>query len=555
MVATVDESTPLSRERDPGSYDAIVRNSPPENEGDNTSDEESNLISRPSSRDAPVQAMTSVSTIVAVLLLGEFISNADGTLVLAATGPISSQFNRLQDASWLSTAYTLGLCAAQPMYGKLSDIYGRKVLLLAAYFLFAFGCLVCGTGSEMWMVILGRAISGIGGAGIMGVGSIIITDIVPRREVASWRAYVNISMTLGRSVGGPVGGWLTDSIGWRWLFILQAPLIGIAAILVCAKLNISYPGTNVTPKESKTSPLRRVDFLGTFLLAAAIVSIVVLLDRGGQAFPWISWISSLLFGLGVLLLVAFVLVEIYVAREPIFELRILRRPNVAASYLIGSLQIMAQVGMMFSVPLYFQVTERASATAAGAQLVPAVVGNTIGGLLAGGFIRQTGRYNILVVLAGLVAAITYALLFLRWNGHTGIWESLYIIPGGMGTGIASASAFVTMTAFLEPQEIPMATGGYMLLFSFAMTAGTTTANTFLGLEFKRQLERNLHGPDAQKIISHAMSDTRYIAQLTGRLREIVVNCFVAGLKHPYLISLVCSLLSSLTGLTVRHNSL
>ncbi|KAE8370217.1 major facilitator superfamily domain-containing protein [Aspergillus caelatus] len=491
-------------------------------------DEESPLLSSPTANDErKVELSTSISTIVAVLLLGEFISNADSTLVMAATAKVSSEFNQLQDASWLSTGYTLG--------------YSVVVHSSANEWLFR------GIGRDLWTVIVGRAVSGIGGAGIMTLGSVIITDIVPRREVASWRAYINIAMTLGRSVGGPVGGWLTDAIGWRWLFLLQIPFIVLGGLLVISKLNITYHAP------SKAS-IRRVDFLGAGLLGASVVAIIMLLDRGGHAFAWISLPSFLLGGIGIALLVLFVWAE-RVAAEPIFDLRILARPNVASSYMVGFLQITSQLGMLFSVPLYFQVSQRASATVAGGHLVPAVVGNTVGGLLAGTFIRRTGRYKALLVVGGLVAAITHVLMLIRWNGHTNFGESLYIIPGGIGTGIASASAFVAMTALLEPQNMAMATGGYMLIVSFAMTTGITMTNTVLGLGFKHQLEQNLHGKGANKIIRRATSDTNYIAKLEGKIWEIVVGCFVAGLKNTYVICLVFSILGSLIALTIRHHHL
>ncbi|OQE84119.1 hypothetical protein PENNAL_c0029G09852 [Penicillium nalgiovense] len=461
------------------------------NANSHSQDEESPLLPQ-SDAEPKHKALTGVGTIIAVFLLGEFISNADATLVMAAAGRISSEFNRLRDASWLSTCYTLGLCAAQPMYGKLSDIYGRKPMLLFSYLLFSVGCIVSGLGIHMWVVILGRATSGMGGAGIMTISSIIITDIVPKREVATWRAYVNIAMTLGRSLGGPLGGWLSDTIGWRWLFILQAPFLALAAVLVIVKLNVEKP-------HSKESKLTKIDFLGTALLGSSIVAMTTLLDQGGKSFPWSSWWTVLLASNGVSLVVAFVLVEAYIAREPIFNLRILRRTNVSMAYIIGALQIAAQLGMMFSVPLYFQVTQRASTTAAGVHLIPAVIGNTLGGLLAGIFIQRTGQFKVLLVLAGMVAGISYLLLYLRWDGHSSFWESLFILPGGVGTGIASASSFIAMSAMLPAEEIAMATAGYMLIVGFSMTAGVTTSNSVLGKEFQRQLRLNLHGPGSEKV--------------------------------------------------------
>ncbi|PLN78470.1 efflux pump antibiotic resistance protein [Aspergillus taichungensis] len=517
-------------------------------------DEESALLARPAhAEQQSVKLLTSVSTVVAVLLLGEFITNADGTLVMAAAAPISSQFQRLQDASWLSTGYTLSLCAAQPMYGKLSDIYGRKPVLLVAYAFFAFGCLISGIGHGLWMVILGRAVSGIGGAGIMTLGSVIITDIVPRRDLASWRAYINIAMTLGRSVGGPLGGWLTDAVGWRWLFLLQIPFIAAGAILVIVKLQIAPPDTTYA------ASIRRVDFLGTALLATSIISLITVLDRGGHAFPWVSWPALLLGGSGLALGALFVTVEKSktLTPEPIFDLCILSsNRNVPIAYAISFLQITAQLGMVFAVPLYMQASQRASTTRAGAHMIPSVAGNTLGGLLAGYVTRRTGRYKFLLIIAGPVAAVSYVLVLVRWRDQPlSPWESLDILPGGLGTGIASAAAFVAMSALLAPGDVAMATGGYMLVTSLAMTTGVTVTNTVLGLGFRRGLGRRLHGSEADEIIHRAMSDANYIAGLEGRLREIVVRCYVDGLQGTYVISLVCSVLGSLLGWMVRQHRL
>lgn len=234
-------------------------------------------------------------------------------------------------------------------------------------------------------------------------------------------------------------------------------------------------------------------------MATSIAATILLLDQGGKAFPWASLPALVLVSSGVLTLALFVYTELYVAPEPIFKLQILRRPNVAASYLVSSFQVAAQVGMMFTVPLYFQVSDRASSTVAGAHMIPAVAGNAIGGLTAGSYIRRTGNYKSILVAAGLIACISYLMQFLRWNGDTGFWESLYIVFGGLGSGSASAAAFVSMAAFLEPSEMAMATGGYSLLLNFALTAGITSNYTLLSSEFRRQLQRRLQGEGAHKV--------------------------------------------------------
>lgn len=344
------------------------------------------------------------------------------------------------------------------------------------------------------------------------------------------------------------------------MFLIQAIMFCLAALLVAVKLSIKKPHRDEQaediPEPSSRSKLGRIDFLGIICLAVSISTAILLLDLGGQKFPWLSPYTVLLSVTSIISFIGFTVVEAYIAPEPVFSLRIIRQPNVAASYIVMGLQIMAQVSLMFSIPLYFQVTAHASATVGGAHLAPAVIGNAIGGLLTGAIIKRTGRYKAIIVSAGLIASVAYTLLFFRWNGNTNFWESLYIIPGGFGTGIAGAGVFVSMSSMLEPNHVAMATSGFFFCSNIGITGGVTASNALLGIEFKKQLEKNLHGPEAQKvskgstspfdmtrsylktnrykqIIKRATSDVHYISNLTGHLREIVIACYVSGLKHTY----------------------
>lgn len=164
----------------------------------------------------PVLPQDHVAATISLLLIGVFVANTDSSLVLATNTTIASSFSSLPSASWLTTSYVMATCAAQPIVGKLSDIFGRKEVLLVSYVIFALGSGICGVGQSMWQVIAGRVISGLGGAGMSVVVAVLITDLVPLIEVASRRSYVNIVATTGRMVGGPLGGLLADLIGWRY---------------------------------------------------------------------------------------------------------------------------------------------------------------------------------------------------------------------------------------------------------------------------------------------------------------------------------------------------
>lgn len=283
-------------------------------------------------------------------------------------------------------------------------------------------------------------------------------------------------------------------------FTGQAVLIAISALLALFKLNIPFKPLDEELPNSKPK-FSRIDFAGTFFLSASVISGITVLDFGGKKFSWTSLWSISLGLTGIILFITFLLTEAYWAKEPIFSLRILRQPNVAASYLVMTLQLLSQVGMMYTIPLYFQITSRATASSAGAHLVPAVVGNAVAGILSGAFIKRTGRYKCLTVAAGLIASVTYILEYFRWNGNTNAWESLYIIPSGIGTGIAQAASFVAMTSCLEQKDIAMATSGVFLLTTAGVSASITANNAALEREFRSQLQNNLTGTGIEKVSS------------------------------------------------------
>ncbi|KAH7013083.1 major facilitator superfamily domain-containing protein [Ilyonectria destructans] len=359
----------------------------------NTVDEESPLLDHADGgtrEDQPAKqggGNPLTASVMAILLLGELISHADTTLIFAAAPQIASELGSLRGVGWLATSYTLGVCSMQPLYGRLSDIFGRKAMLLFAYCILSIGCIICGTSTTLFQIIIGRAISGIGGAGVMTMASIIITDSVPKRDFAKYRSYINLATTLGRSIGGPIGGFISDYLGWQWLFWIRIPFfaLSISLILISLKGDVDQtPDTDSDDsmqKQSFRQKWRKVDYKGALLLAKAIVSLILLLDVAGTgAFsPSVAFLTASVVVFGHL----FVFWELFGAETPIFNLRILAKPNATLSYLVDYFQVFAQVGMMFSVPMYFQVTQRAPATASGAHIVPAVVANTFGALVSG----------------------------------------------------------------------------------------------------------------------------------------------------------------------------
>ena len=279
-------------------------------------------------------------------------------MVITVYNTISSDLGHFQDAMWVVTAYQLGLAPAQPLYGKLSDIFGHKAMFTIAYTLFGIGCILCGLGGTLFQFAAGRVIAGAGGAGMRSLVSSLIVHLVPLRDVAMWRSYMYVAATVGRSVGAPLGGVLTDTIGWRGSFMYQAPFVLLALVLVWWKLPAEFEH-NITAREDTLSKgtrqrtlskLRRIDFLGAFLLATSIVAFLLIFNFASKNLtvsdPFVLGFILLWIWCGLL----FLLVEAKYASEPIFPLRLLLERDVLTAYLIIGLLIMGSMSVSLPSP-------------------------------------------------------------------------------------------------------------------------------------------------------------------------------------------------------------
>ncbi|KAI9650714.1 hypothetical protein NHQ30_000737 [Ciborinia camelliae] len=490
---------------------------------------------------------------ISLLLIGVFMSYADGTLVLATYGTIASEFRALSDASWLTTSYSLAMCAVQPITGKISDIYGRKPVLLISYGFFVIGSVLTGLSQTMWQTVMGRAVAGIGGAGMSVMVSVLIVDIVPLIHVAAWRSYVNVVGTIGRSIGGPLGGLLADTIGWRWSFIGQGPLMLFAIALVAYKLPDRSLSNEPIQAKDGPSKLRRIDFVGAFMLTGTIGAFIGALSLGGQALPWFHpTVIGLLLG-SIVLGAVFVTYEVNVATEPIFPPALVIQRDVAASYAINALQLGAQCGMMYSVPLYFRVTQGSSNTTAGLHISPAVFGNTTGGLIAGWLITRTGRYKYLLTLSTLSSIFSYTILLTTWHSnHLSLVSSLSIFPGGFGLGITAACTFIALTVSVQKKEMAMATAGMYLMSSIGLVVGIALCagvqNSALGEALGRL------GLD-ECIVRKVMDDVGSVKDLHRDVKMKVIEAYVRSLGSSYAVSIGLSGLAFLVSLLVREKKI
>ena len=294
------------------------------------------------------EAQKQLKYIIPAVAIGVFLSAADQTLIVSSYGRIGSELQALDKTTWIATGYFFTLAAFQPLYGKLSDIFGRKAALLFAYVVFGLGCLFCGLARNMNELIAARAFAGIGGGGMTTVVSILLSDIIPLRERGTWQGYINIIYSSGAGIGAPLGGVLADTIGWRWAFLIQAPMCFIAFLSVALVLHL--PNKDDTPWTTK---LRRIDFLGAFTLVAAVALLLLGLDRGSN-FSWRAPITIISLCISLPLFGLFAFLETKVAAEPFAPARIVADKGLSACYLCNFFAFGSWLATLFYIPLFYQ---------------------------------------------------------------------------------------------------------------------------------------------------------------------------------------------------------
>ncbi|KXN85815.1 Vacuolar membrane amino acid uptake transporter fnx2, partial [Leucoagaricus sp. SymC.cos] len=433
---------------------------------------------------------------VAPILVGVFLSAMDNTIVISSFGAIGTYFDELEKTSWIATAYLLTVSSFQPLYGKLSDIFGRKSCILFAYCIFAIGCVLCGSARNMNMLIACRSLAGIGGGGMATLASIIISDLVPLRSRGTWQGLMNIVWSCGNTAGASLGGFLADSIGWRWGFFIQLPFAITSGISVYFFLKLP------TPTTSSTIPnFRRIDFAGAITLVCAVFCLLFGLSRGGNI-GWqnASTVASLISF--ALLFIIFGFIEGHIAAEPFAPPRIVFSRSLIASYLVNFLSVAASFGQLFHISLYFQAVLGKTAATTGAWLVVTIAADLSSSLICGVLMQSTGRYYWLstgaysVMASGIIVVMGGTGVF-RTKGSLGeIVAGLAVTALGYGGGITTS--LVSLIANVDRSDQAVATAVTYFFRSLGSVVGLSVGSTLVQTTLRSTLRHTVKGKDADE---------------------------------------------------------
>ncbi len=417
-----------------------------------------------------------ILTILSGLILGMFLAALDQTIVSTAIRTIGDDLNGLSVQAWVTTAFLITSTIATPLFGKLSDIYGRKPFFMLAISIFIAGSMLCGLAQSMYQLAAFRAFQGIGAGGLFPLALAIIGDIIPPRERARYQGYFMAVFATASVLGPVVGGFFagTKSIlgisGWRWIFYINVPIGVLALLVVQAVLKLEH-----------TRRDHRIDWGGAAALVVALVPLLIIAEQG-RTWGWAGGSAFVCYILGAIGLVSFLLVEARMGDEALLPLRLFKGSVFAIgstqSFIIG----MGMFGGLVSIPLYLQIVKGASPTKAGLLILPLVGGIMAASLLAGQVTSRTGRYKIFPVV-GSVLLVIGMLLLSQVGADTALWKTdLCMVVFGAGLGMNMQSIVLAMQNAVEPRDMGVATSAVTF---FRQVGGSMGTAIFLSILFSR----------------------------------------------------------------------
>jgi EmrB/QacA subfamily drug resistance transporter len=457
-----------------------------------------------------------VRTILMSLMLTMFLAALDQTIVATALPTIGRQFGDVANLSWVITAYLLASTAVAPVFGTLSDIYGRRATVIAALSLFIVGSIICALAPSMPILIIARGLQGVGGGGILPVVQTVISDVVTPRERGQYQAYFS-AVWVAAGIGGPVlGGFFAEHLHWSMIFWINVPL----ALLAMARL---LPKMGKLPVYHR---MRKVDWLGGLLLMASAVVFMLVLTWGGNRYLWLSPTIIAMLGASVALAGSFV----WSARrtdEPFLPLSLFGGSVVPFGLVAGACAMGAMTGLTVHLPLYYEVVYHLTASQAGLALIPLAAISTFGAAISGRTMARGRRYKYVAIIGDIVAAACGFAMALTTLPLWGLLILLSVFALGLGTTFPIT--VVSLQNSVARAQVGTITGAMnffrMLMASFTVAAFAAILLMALGADISLAGEHR--GPVSSIPMADMVTAFRYVFGAAGGLMVVAAICMIA----------------------------
>ncbi|WP_189208757.1 MDR family MFS transporter [Actinokineospora fastidiosa] len=439
-----------------------------------------------------------ILVILSGLMLGMLLAALDQTIMSSAMKTIADQLHGQTIQAWATTAYLITATISTPLYGKLSDILGRKPLYLTAITVFLIGSVLCGIADSMYELAAYRAVQGLGAGGLMSLALAIIADITSPRERGRYQGYFMAVWGLSSVAGPVVGGFFAgiDTVagidGWRWVFLINVPIALVGLFVVARNLNVPH----------KRVP-QKVDYLGAITLTIGLVPLLIVAEQGRE-WGWASPAALTAYALGVVGIAAFIAVERRMGDAALLPLRLFRRSVFTVANLVNFIMGMGMFGAMMSLPLYLQIVKGASPTESGLMTLPLTFGIIVSAMASGQAIARTGRYRVFPIV-GLGLTTVSLIAFSLIGVDTPLWTTMLImVVIGAGLGLCMQTLILAIQNDVPVRDMGVATSAGTFFRSIGGTVGTAT---FLSILF------TVVGGRIQSSIDAARTDPAFLAAL------------------------------------------
>ncbi|KAF2161891.1 hypothetical protein M409DRAFT_69424 [Zasmidium cellare ATCC 36951] len=430
-----------------------------------------------------------IVVIMLALCMAVFLAALDVTIVTTALPTISQHFHSASGYTWIGSAFLLANAASIPSWGKISDIFGRKPMLLLANIIFLVGSLVAALSNSIGMLIAARAVQGLGGGGLIILVNIVIGDLFPLRIRGAFYGVIGGVWAIASSIGPIVGGAFTEGVTWRWCFYVNLPLDGLAFFILLFFLDLKTPRTPIW------DGLKAIDWVGTLLIVGGTLMFLFGLQYGGVTAPWDSALVLCLIIFGVFTIALFLIWEWKMAKYPIMPMAIFASVTNCATLGVVFLHGYVFISASYYLPLYFQAIRGATPILSGVYVLPTAVALAIGSLGTGFVVAKTGKFLPPIYFAFFFMTLGYG-LFIDFDAYSG-WAKLIIfqIIAGLGVGPMFQAPLIALQAHIKPRDIGTATATLGFVRQLA-----TTISVVIG-EVVYQNQMNKKEPELRAVLT------------------------------------------------------